>query len=120
MVKHPNRNIGNVGLWTILFNPTGIEEFSIYLHILRAEFVGYLLPALHTVLVRPKPHFASLVYQRLHGLYLQELQPATSQPQLTVGHTEVVRHDEGGLLALHHVHTRIGIGFQQVGAEQRF
>ena len=120
MIQHPDGYVGNVGFVAILRLPTSIEEFSIYLHLLRSEFVCYLVPAFHTVLIGPEPHRSPLVYERLHGFYLQELQTATSQPQLTVGHTEIVRHDECGLLALHHVHAGIGIGFQQVGAEQRF
>ena len=53
MIEHPHSDVSNVGFVAILWLPTGIEEFGIYLYVVRAQFVGYFLPTLHTIFVRP-------------------------------------------------------------------
>jgi hypothetical protein len=50
---HAYGNVGNVCLVTVGLSPTGIEESRIDLAFVVAKFVGYLLPFLAPILVRP-------------------------------------------------------------------
>ena len=120
MVEHAHGDVCDVGFVTVFWLPAGIEELGVDLHLVRSEFVGYILPAFHTVLIGPQPHLSPLVYQRLHGLYFELFKTATSQPKLVLRLTEIVCHHKCGLLTLHEIHLRLGVSFQQVGAEQRF
>ena len=119
MVEHAHGNVCDVCFISIFRLPARIEELGIDLHVWRAEFVCQFLPAFHTVLVRPQPNLPALVDERLHALYLQKLQTATSQPKLVLRLTKVVRHDECRLLRFHEIYLRLLVSLQQVTAKER-
>ena len=73
-LHHADGNVGDVGLVTVGFRPTGVEEVRINAAMVVAQFVAHFLPCLAPVLVGPQPDGAPLVDERLKAVKLQVFQ----------------------------------------------